>query len=153
LGGAIHYQIAEKNPGALPLPITDTDLFVMTFDASAELGGGNIYGAVTYSNADMSASLGGGNIEPWGIIVGGGWYLNTNWELFGRYEWSDTDNLTPDDVSIITFGVNGYFDGQHAKWTTDLGFGTKPVNFAVPVTGWAIDGVGQEGQFVLRSQV
>jgi hypothetical protein len=145
LGGAFHYQSAQSGVAG-----ADVDLFVGTLDGSAEFGGGNVYGAFIFSNVDPSV---GSDISPWAFILGGGWYFHKNWELFGRYEWSDTDDLTSDDVSIITLGVAGYLHGQNAKWTTDVGFGLDPVNFSVPVTGWAIDGVDEDGQFVLRSQL
>lgn len=151
VGTAIHYQSAEQNSGVVG--IFDTDLFMFTVDASAEFGGGNVYGAVIYSNAAQSIAFGGGHVEPWAIVLGGGWYLNETWELFGRYEWSDTDDLTANNLSIVTFGVAGYFDGQHAKWTTDVGFGLNTVDFAVPVTGYNIDSANNDGQFVLRSQL
>jgi hypothetical protein len=145
VGGAFQYQTAEADTPGL-----DIDFFLGTIDCSAQFGGGNVYGALIFANIDPAAAS---QVQPWAFQIGGGWYLHENWEIFGRYEFADTDDLTADDLSIITLGVNGYFHGQNAKWSTDVGFGLETVNFSVPVTGWAIDSAGNDGQFVLRTQL
>ncbi len=154
LGGAIHTQHAEYG-AALP----DIQLTVFTFDASAEFGGANVYGSVTYSHVNMPS--GTPNIEPWGIVLGGGGYVTDTWELFGRYEYSDTNLLSEQSLSILTVGATKYFAGHNAKWTTDIGIGlealtvgTFPNGVAVaPVTGWREDITTEDGQIVIRSQM
>lgn len=147
IGGAAHWQVAEDDTPLVP----DISWLVMTLDASLELGGGNVYAAVIFGNADLPAPA--SDSTPLAMLFGGGWYFAENWELFGRYEWSDPDLPTTDDVSIATIGVNGYFAGQNVKWTTDFGFGLNTVSFAVPVTGWNVDAPGETGQVVIRSQL
>ncbi len=152
VGAAIHYQTAESD--GLPVGLTDVELFTLAIDATAELGGGNVYVAFVYSDVSGLGAPGppfGGS--PWGFQVGGGWYFAEDWELFGRYEYSDTDNLATDDLSIITGGVTKYFAGHNAKWTTDIGFGLDAVEFGVPVTGFNSEAPGDDGQFVLRTQL
>ncbi len=161
VGTAIHWQSSEhpnSPPGGSSLP--DVDLFTLAIDASAEFGGANVYGAVIFNSVHGAGSTGspfGGN--PWGFQLGGGWYFTEVWELFGRYEYTDYDELFPDDMSIITFGVNRYFAGHHAKWTTDFGFATDANSVSIPVTGWHDDfistdpGGKEDGQFVIRTQL
>jgi hypothetical protein len=147
IGGAAHWQLAEDD---MPL-VPDISWLVLTLDASLELGGGNFYAAVILGNADLPAPA--DDSVPLALILGGGWYFAENWELFGRYEWSDVDLPATDDVSIATVGVNGYFAGQNVKWTTDFGLGLNTVSFSVPVTGWNVDAPGETGQVVIRSQL
>jgi hypothetical protein len=147
IGGAVHWQMAEDDTPLVP----DISWLVLTLDASFEFGGGNVYAAVIYGNADLPAPA--DDATPLGLILGGGWYFADDWELFGRYEWSDADIPNTDDVSIATVGVNGYFAGQNVKWSTDIGLGLNTVSFAVPVTGWNADAAGEDGQVVIRSQL
>ena len=105
-----------------------------------------------------------------GIVLGGGYYFTEDWEVFGRYEWSDQSNLTPalaggaraDNLSIFTVGVNKYFSGHNAKWTTDVGIGLQQVNLfgagtagasMAPVTGFRSDIPDEDGQVVIRTQL
>ncbi|MHC4429819.1 MAG: hypothetical protein ACYS0D_14645 [Planctomycetota bacterium] len=91
--------------------------------------------------------------SPIGIVVQGGYYFAENWEGFGRYEWADLDMPTAQDVSILTVGVNKYFAGHNAKWSTDVGVAFDSIAVGVPVTGYRADAVGSDGQVVIRSQL
>jgi len=97
-------------------------------------------------------------------VVGGGWYFSPDWELFGRYEWSDRGSLSTagnsDNINIISFGVNKYFAGHNAKWTTDLMWGNEEVDsgwgvlgaYPSNLTGFVADDTREDGQLVIRSQ-
>ncbi|MCZ6735185.1 MAG: hypothetical protein O7C65_05285, partial [Planctomycetota bacterium] len=91
------------------------------------------------------------------IVIQGGYYLSDNWELFGRYEWSDFDLVTvpaTEDLNIFTVGATRYFAGHNAKWTTDIGIGLDEVNVPpLAITGFRADTPGQDGQVVIRTQV
>ena len=89
-----------------------------------------------------------------GFVVQGGYYVTEDWEVFGRYEWGDTE-LEPSDIQILTVGATKYFAGYNVKWTTDVGYGVDPVPFDVPITNWRDDanGNGNNGQIVIRSQL
>ena len=146
VGGAIHYQKGESGTAA-PEP----EIFLLTLDGSAEFAGLNLFGAFVYSDVD-SGIAGATDASPWGLIFQGGFYLTDNWEIFGRYELTDFDASGVDDLSAITLGVNYYFAGHNAKWTTDLGFGLDPVPTAANITGWQSDAADEDGQIVLRTQ-
>ena len=47
----------------------------------------------------------------------GSYYLNSDWEVYVAY--SDvSSNTADDDGNTTSFGVNNYWAGQNAKWTT-----------------------------------
>jgi len=153
VGGAVQFQSGEGQISQVTGGIQDS-LLVFTVDASAKFGGANVYGMLVYSNMDPAEGTPGvGVANPWGFQIGGGVYLDDTLEAFGLYEWSDLDVPGTNDLSMITVGVNKYIDGQHAKWTTDFGWGLDSVPFNIPVTGWMADVGGEEGQFLLRSQL
>lgn len=95
------------------------------------------------------------DISSYGLVVQGGYYFTEDLEGFARYEHGDADTGgTQDDLSVITVGVNKYFAGHNAKWTTDLGFGLDEVGGAWSSSGagWLSDTAGEDGQIVLRTQ-
>lgn len=139
LGGAVQVQNGSD----------DIDLLVLTADFSAEFDGWNAFGAVTFTRADGA----GTSVSPMAIVAQGGYYFTKDIEAFARFEYSDTDTLSPDNLLIITGGATKYFGGQNAKWTTDIGFGLEPVPVTVPITDWRADTPGSSGQLVIRSQL
>jgi hypothetical protein len=149
VGAAMHWERGEYGTLA-----PETEVFEFTGDVSAEFGGFNLYGAFIWSDVSVSAVPGSGN--PWGFVVQGGFYLDQTWELYARYEWADYD-VSPavvDDLSALTFGVNKYFHGHNAKWTTDFGWGINSVQAASNITGWVNDPTNDEdGEMVLRTQM
>ncbi|MCH8150875.1 MAG: hypothetical protein IH830_00695 [Planctomycetes bacterium] len=159
VGGAIHYESLEDDPGT---GLPDADIFILTVDGSFEFGGWNGFAAFIYTDLqDLLAA--GVDTNALGLLFQGGYYLNDNWELFGRYEWSDFDTVGVEDLSIFTVGVNRYFAGHNAKWTTDISFGLDeidadltalgPVGATGAITGFRADNPGEDGQVVIRSQV
>ena len=172
IGAAIHVEEEEFGTGFIDgstLPVTrvgnndELETLMITGDVSVEFGGANLFGAFVYRNLDSNA---GGDLDQIGFLVQGGYYFNSDWEGFVRYEWADFDlpDLTVpggvtvyswDDLSVITFGVNRYFAGHQAKWTTDFGIALDRVEFfaADPRAGYRSDTGGDDGQFVLRTQL
>lgn len=147
IGGAIHYQESEDDS----LVLADVDVMVLTADISAEFGGANVYAAWIYTDIDVAGL--GVDLNPWGFLVQGGIALSDDWEAFARYELADFDVAGIEDLSVITFGVNRYFAGHNAKWTTDIGIGLDDVVFAPEITGLRTDVPGEDGQIVIRSQI
>ena len=168
VGAAAHVQTSESGAG---VPGKRTELIVLAADVSVEFGGSNVYAQLSYSIenyiAPNAGPAGGGvTAKPWGIIIGGGWYWAEDWEVFGRYEWSDRGALgstgNTDNINIITVGVNKYFAGHHAKWTTDIGIGLTTIDLfngaptgaaLAPVTGWRQDNPNGDGQVLIRTQL
>jgi hypothetical protein len=145
VGGALNYQQAQDNA------LAEASTLILTADVSWEFGGGNVFAAVIWGNGSYASPA--PDTNPLGFVVQGGYYFTEDWEAFGRYEYADLDLPGVTDVSIISFGVNRYFAGNHAKWTTDLGFALDDMPVSVPIAGWRSDVVGESGQLLLRSQV
>jgi hypothetical protein len=145
LGAAAHYQSANGQQTGSP----DIDLLLMTVDFSAQFGGGSAFAAIIYSNANSSP---GSTVDSWAFVAQVGWYLSKNWEIFGRYEWADTDQLTFADTNILTIGFNRNLANWNAKWTTDFGIAFDPVAYSAPITSWRADIPGEDRQVVVRSQ-
>lgn len=139
VGGAVLVQNGSDN----------IDLLLLTVDFSGEFDGWNTFAALTFTRADGP----GVSVSPLALVAQGGYYFADDIEAFARFEWSDTDTLSPDNLLIITGGATKYFGGQNVKWTTDIGFGLEPVPVTVPITDWRADSVGSSGQFVIRSQL
>ena len=146
LGAAIHYQDGEFGTPAL-----ETQLTIFTVDASIEMGRFNAFGAFVWNDINVNAT-GISSVNPMGFVAQGGFYLNDRWELYGRYEWADYDTSGVDDLSIITGGVNYYFSGHNAKWTTDIAYGIDAVVFPNSITGFQPDFADNDGQVVVRTQ-
>lgn len=138
LGGAIQVQTGRD----------DIDLMLLTFDFSGEFNGWNVFGELLFARADGP----GVSASPLGLIAQGGYYFTDDWEGFARFEWSDTDSLSPDNILILTIGATNHL-GTAAKWTTDIGFGLDAENFLVPIADWRADAAGESGQIVIRSQL
>jgi hypothetical protein len=156
LGLASSYQQVEYGTGS---PTSGNEAFVITFDASYEADGWNLFGAFVFTDTQTGANA-ATTVNPWGFVVQGGFYINPEWELFGRYEFGDNDGtiVSPldDSQSIITLGATRYFAGHNAQWTTDFGFALDTITagaMAAPdnLTGWRADG-NTDGQFVFRTQ-
>ena len=122
-----------------------------TLDASAKFGGANAFAAFIYRNLDSGSS----DMDQYGFVVQGGVFLNDDWEAFARYEWSDFDTASMQDLNVLTLGVNRYWSHHSLKWTTDIGFAFDEVSSAYSSSGsgWRTDTAGEDGQIVLRSQV
>jgi hypothetical protein len=66
----------------------------------------------------------------WGVLLQASWVFNDNWEVFGRYDWTNLDDAIPvgtapateDNFNEITAGVNYYLHGHNAKFTLDVSY-------------------------------
>ncbi len=144
LGVAGHYQVTEYGTASGP---EETDSRV-TVDVSFESDGWNAFAAFVYQDLDVA------NTNPYGLVVQGGYFLTDDLEGFLRYEFGDSDIAASEDLSVITLGVNKYFN-KNVKWTTDLGFALNEVDGSWDKTsvGWRQDSASKDGQVVLRSQL
>jgi len=82
-------------------------------DCQMQFGGYGIYVAYT----DFSDDSDGDNDTDQTDIMAS-YYMNSDWELYAAY--SDLNNSVDDhnDGSTFAVGVNNYWAGQNAKWTT-----------------------------------
>lgn len=174
-----------RNPRGLPDPTgglggafgaaygTDGEQYGFTADVTADFGGLNATGSVFYFHDDEFA-VGGASVTPndttaYGFLGQLGFFLTEDFELVGRYEYGDFDNLGGPGASLGAFPINGntqstatvgfnwYFGKNRAKWQTDFGYAFHTMElFANNGNGWRFDGVdgageAEEGQFMLRT--
>ena len=163
IGAAVHYERDEFGTGDGLFVDADADglddtpnddeaeTFTFTADVSLEFGSANAFAAILYRDIDSGAL----NVEQFGVVVQGGVFLTNDWEIFARYEWGDLDTAGVDDLSVITFGVNRFWAKHALKWSMDVGIGLNEIAepFSASGAGWRTDGVGQDRQIVVRSQM
>ena len=163
IGAAVHYERDEFGTGdglfvdadadGLDDTPNDDELETLAFtaDVSLEFGSANAFAAVVYRDLDSDVL----NTEQLGVVIQGGLFLTDDLEIFARYEWGDLDIAGIDDLSVITFGVNRFWDKHALKWSMDVGIGLSEIAepWSASGAGWRTDGVGRDGQIVVRSQM
>jgi hypothetical protein len=153
VGGALHWQDAEYGTGGAP----EVAFFGWTADAHAEFGGANVFAAVSGISTDTNAA-GATEFDQFGFLVQGGIFLTEDeLEAFGRYEFYDFDGAVAgdDSISMVTLGLNCFWQGHAKKWTNDIvwaldGIPASAANAGIGILG---DAGNQEDQIALRSQV
>jgi len=138
--------------GRLVAPESSTR-WMLTWDAALDFGGWNLYGSVTYGDdhdqslRDIARANQRDLKNQWGWEIGGGWYLNEDIELFGRFNWLDTgmgDLPMPaaslgntggqniKNTKTFTVGANWYLHGQNAKLSLDWSYQWGPMLGVTP---------------------
>jgi outer membrane murein-binding lipoprotein Lpp len=138
-----------------------TTVWGVTVDASAKFGGLSLFGAFTYQRYNDKTTE--TKINPYGFLFQGGYSLNDQWEIFGRYSYANSKGLTAGGVppgpltdakvSIITVGVN-YFINDNVKFTADFGLNLEDAMTADWLTGnngWRA--TNEKDEWVLRAQL
>lgn len=152
IGGAAHYQSGGSTVGTL-----DADLFQITVDGSVEGDGWNAFAAFIYRMLDVS---GGVDADDFGFVVQGGYFVDPQWEIFGRYDMVSPDDYGggDDQFNTVTFGVNHYVipDSHAAKFTADVAYFIDAVSDSSAVisadSGQGLLSSSEDGQWVLRFQ-
>ena len=143
IGGGIHYQSFEYGTS---LTLDQLDLLILTGDISWEGDGFNLFASINYLDIDTIDS------NPLGFTAQGGYYFSDTVEGFARYEWNDFDAVGVEDWSLLTLGINAYYNAN-VKTTLDIGYAFDAVPVAFDITGWRPDTVDEDGQFVFRTQM
>lgn len=130
----------------------DEDIYRWTVDASLELGGCNVFAAIIGNHPMEDDDL--ERLDQFGALIQGGVFITSRTELFGQYQWGDRDDELQ-DLSIVTVGLNHFFEGHDLKLTFDVGYGLNPVAgaWASGGAGWRTDAPQQDGQLVARTQL
>jgi hypothetical protein len=100
----LSYGSLSNNGGGLD---TDGDT-TWVIDVQMQFGGSNLYVAYTDFSDDSDST---GDFNQTDVM--GGYYLNSDWELYVAYSDNDAD-----DDATLSVGLNNYWAGQNAKWTT-----------------------------------
>ena len=163
IGVALHYERDEFGTGDGLFVDADADglddtpndaereTLAFTADLSLEFGSANAFAAFVYRNLDRDST----KADQLGLVVQGGVFPTDDLEIFARYEWADADSAGVADLSVITFGVNRFWDEHALKWSMDVGIGLSEIAepWSANGAGWRTDGEGQDGQIVIRSQM
>jgi hypothetical protein len=144
LGVAVHHQRDESGTPAGPEE-KDTRL---TADMSWHGDGFNVFASFLWQDLEEA------DRQPFGVIVQGGYFITDRWEPFARYEYGDADTTLAEDLSVITAGFN-FYAHPDVKWSTDVGWGINGIDdfWDKSSAGWLVDGAGEDGQLVLRTQL
>lgn len=149
LGGAVHWQEDEFGTGD-----DEFETLIWTIDTQVEFGGANIFAYVVGAHGENNA--GDTDFDQFGFVGQGGFFLNDDWEIFGRFEWYDFDSDDDDEsneFSAITAGVNWYNHGHAWKWQTDVVYALDPVPSSATGLGLLADTNDNDGQIVFRTQM
>ena len=109
----VSYNTVSANAVAGPNNDTDGDN-TLTIDAQLQFGGSNLYVSYSDFSDDDGNVAGTTDFDRTQIMYG--MYLNDEWEVYARYV--DRDTNTGDDV--LSIGLNNYWAGQNARWTTEI---------------------------------
>jgi hypothetical protein len=144
--------------------IGDTDVLLHTVDATymAPNGIGLAGAFLGRYTKDFPAATGGGpqqDLYEWGVMVQASYMLNTQWEAFARYDYTnfDDDGFTGDQIAAglddhvheVSGGVNYYMHGHAAKFTIDVGWLPNGAPFADDGAGILAN---SDPEFFLRGQ-
>ena len=173
--GGMTQSLRPANEGPVTAATTDS-MWGATADVTVNFGGASIFAYGVYRNVGLTgdvATRGGGSsdsMDQWGAVVQAGYFLNTQLEVYARYELGNTDTnkfrtadsgTDLDSLSLISLGVNYFVGGnKDLKWTTDVGYAVTPVgDFNSSGADWLTDGsstagngFSNDGQWVIRSQ-
>jgi len=114
-------------------------------DGQMQFGGSNLYAAYTRSSTETIDS------DPNTFTVAYGMYLDSDWELYARYQDSDPDTAGQSSTEIMTIGINYYMAGSNAKWSLDYSW-TDDAIAANEQLGWQASANTQD-QEMLRMQL
>lgn len=164
--------LADPTGGAFPTYGQGGDQYGLTADATIQFGGFNIATALYYFQDDDFALGGGPNptapantntdAEGFGWTLEGGFFLTDEFELVGRFEYGDIDNLGGYGVaafdnninSVASIGANWYFGKNRAKWQSDIGYAFEPIGlFGANGNGWIQEPTNADGQFMIRTGI
>ena len=166
------------------LSLDGSTVYGVTADVSAKFDNLSLFGAVVWQQYDVS---GQGNpfgnpaartdyelstVNPWGVVLQGGYSMTESWELFTRYAWSDSDlssytfstaaplndvevPLVSSTWSVLTIGSN-HFINENTKLTLDWSINLDDTFLGLSQNqlqslGWG--SANASGQWLFRAQL
>ncbi len=143
---------AHTQGGETGTPGGGTDVWLLSFDASFEFGGANLFFTGIFEQVDDGGVAGTRN--PFGFVAQGGYFVTDKLEIVARYEFADLDPLVPPDkINIATIGANWYFHRNRLKLTGDFGYAFDAVPVTQKYTDYRRDVPFASGQIVFRLQL
>jgi hypothetical protein len=163
-GVAGHYQNGGGTVGT-----TDASAYGFTGDVTVSGSGWNVFGAVMYSSVQPAI---GDDVADLAALIQGGWFINDDWELYGRVTYTFPDDNDADgnpgngiqdrdNFGTFAVGANWFItpQSQAAKLTLEVMYvpdETIATNGAINYSGSARSGVltdAEGGQWNLRAQL
>jgi len=167
--------------GVVPIGSTGDDYnnwFGVTADVTANFGGASLFASFYFTNIAANAAEFGtnstagfgalsavdaGSVNVLGFLIQGAVYVTDDIELFAQFEYGNSSGPKtlldrnaifndPDNLSLMTLGVNYYFKDQNAKWTTDFGFSFDKVSYFWADPAYGLRASDSTGQLLLRTQ-
>jgi hypothetical protein len=158
VGAAIHWEIGETGDSAF-----NNNFLTWTVDGSVECHGWGLAAAIVGHHTDLEHpnQVLAQDSDLYGYLVQGSYMIpNSSVEPFVRWEHLDFDNSLSDvfgnsydDVDLLTFGANCYFNGHAAKATLDLVWALDALPLSSSQLGLQADDPHGEDQIVLRAQL
>ncbi|MGQ0614864.1 MAG: porin [Planctomycetaceae bacterium] len=143
---------AHVQGGETGTPVGEMDAVLLSFDASLEFGGANVFLEGIFMDVDEGGV--GGTRNLFGFVVHGGCFLTEKLEVVVRYEYADLDPLVPPDTAnILTVGANYYFQRHRIKLSGDFGYAFDAVPVTQKYTDYRRDTTFATGQIVFRIQL
>ncbi|MCA9284287.1 MAG: hypothetical protein KDA22_03665 [Phycisphaerales bacterium] len=130
-----------------------TNNYIITADGTVDFGGANLFVAWVWNQTDPN---GADATNGYGVVVQGGVFVVPDeLELYAQYQWGDSGVDGDKDLNLFFVGLNWFFSKNNAaKISTDFGYSFNEITptWANSRAGWLVDGVGQDGQWVWRTQ-
>ncbi len=168
-GGAVDYSVQEFGTGSAAPTFNNAEIenLGLTADATVDFGGVNVSGAIMYRQLNMPGAA--ASIDQLGVLIRGGVFVTDDLEIYGQYEWADSDIAGLSDLSVVTVGVTKYWAKHQLKWQTDVGIGLDAVMAGAAINGgsmapwltagglngagWRADAAGMNNQITVRTQI
>ncbi len=138
---------------------SDATLSRYTVDMTVALGGATVTAAYYATSIDDSGDPALDDANPMGFVLSGAMFVSDTCDVGIRYEYSDIDLDFggAEQFSALTVGSNWYISRNRAKLGVDFGYAFDAVSFlyegAASSNNWLLDGSGEDGQWVLRTQL
>jgi hypothetical protein len=157
IGAGFNFQSGGSSAEFGTTATDDRDYTLWTIDAAYEGNGWNASAAVIGNSWDDSDT--GVDVSNVGFMVQGGYFVQDDLELFGRYEMIDIEDdmvdSGEDTQSWLTFGANYYLTPQShaAKLTADLVWALDDMSSGLGGVGDTGLAGSSDDELVLRVQM
>lgn len=151
IGGGVSIAGGEMDADSDGMADDDFYDFRYTADAGVEGDGWNAFAAFFGQQFDAQTME---EVNAYGATVQGGVFVTDDVDIFAQYAWAD-DDADNGELNVITAGFNKYIEGHTIKFTMDANYAFDPITstFNSSSRGYLVDAMGEDGQFVLRSQL
>ncbi len=151
VGAALHISGGQMDADSDGMVDEDFYDFRYTVDAGVEGDGWNAFAAFFGQKTDAQ---GISEINSYGLTLQGGVFITDDIDIFTQYAWAD-DDADLGELSVITVGFNKYISGHVIKLTVDANYAFEEITstYVNSSRGYLVDAMGEDGQFVLRSQL